>query len=97
MQDLIDRLKADPSSVSVGVQPASADYANLILTLRAAGIDPSAVRIVTYDGGGPARNATAGGQVDVGFVGAEGFLPLKDKIKPLAMYAAEPEGEERLD
>ena len=89
MQDLIDRLKADPSSVSIGVQPASADYANLILTLRAAGIDPSAVRIVTYDGGGPARNATAGGQVDVGFVGAEGFLPLKDKIKPLAMYAAE--------
>ena len=89
MQDVIDRLKADPSSLSIGVQPASADYANLVLTLRAAGIDPAAVRIVTYDGGGPARNATAGGQVDVGFVGAEGFLPLKDKIKPLAVYAAE--------
>jgi putative tricarboxylic transport membrane protein len=89
MKDVIDRLKADPSSLSIGVQPASADYANLVLTLRAAGVDPAAVRIVTYDGGGPARNATAGGQVDVGFVGAEGFLPLKDKIKPLAVYTAE--------
>ena len=88
-QQVIDRLKEDPSSLSIGVQPASADYANLILTMRAVGIDPSKLRIVTYDGGGPARNATAGGQVDVGFVGGEGFLPLKDKIKPLAIYAAE--------
>jgi tripartite-type tricarboxylate transporter receptor subunit TctC len=88
-QQVIERLKADPSSLSVGVQPASADYANLVLTLRSAGIDPAALRIVTYDGGGPTRNATAGGQVDVGFVGGEGFLPLKDKIKPLALYAAQ--------
>lgn len=88
MQDVISRLKADPASLSLGVQPASADYANLVLTMQEAGIDPKALRIVTYDGGGPARNATAGGQVDVGFVGAEGFLPLKDKIKPLGMYAA---------
>ncbi len=84
-QQVIDQLKADPTSLSIGVQPASADYANLMLTMQAAGIDPTKLRIVTYDGGGPNRNATAGGQVDVGFVGGEGFLPLKDKIKPLAM------------
>ncbi|WAJ30642.1 Bug family tripartite tricarboxylate transporter substrate binding protein [Antarcticirhabdus aurantiaca] len=85
----IEQLKADPSSLSIGVQPASADYANMMLTMKAAGIDPSALRIVTYDGGGPARNAAAGAQVDIAFVGGEGFLPLKDKIKPLAMYAKE--------
>ncbi len=88
-QQVIDSLKQDPSSLSIGVQPASADYANLVLAMKASGIDPTALRIVTYDGGGPTRNATAGAQVDVGFVGGEGFLPLKDKIKPLAMYAAE--------
>jgi len=88
-QQVIEQLKEDPTSLSIGVQPASADYANMVLTMRAAGIDPSKLRVVTYDGGGPARNATAGGQVDVGFVGAEGFLPLKDKIKPLALYAEE--------
>ena len=88
-KEVIDKLKADPSSLSIGVQPASADYANLVLTMQAAGIDASKLRIVTYDGGGPNRNATAGAQVDVGFVGGEGFLPLKEKIKPLAMFAAE--------
>ena len=31
MQQVIDALKADPSSLSIGVQPASADYANLML------------------------------------------------------------------
>lgn len=89
MQQVIARLKEDPASLSLGVQPASADYANLILTLRSAGIPTEGLRLVTYDGGGPTRNATAGGQVDVGFVGGEGFLPLKDKIRPLALYAAE--------
>ncbi|MDF2997072.1 MAG: tripartite tricarboxylate transporter substrate binding protein [Xanthobacteraceae bacterium] len=88
-KEVIDKLKADPSSVSIGVQPASADYANMVLAMQAAGIEVSKLRVVTYDGGGPARNATAGAQVDVGFVGAEGFLPLKNKIRPLAMFAAE--------
>jgi tripartite-type tricarboxylate transporter receptor subunit TctC len=96
-KQVVDSLKKDPSSLSIGVQPASADYANLVLAMKAAGIDPTALRIVTYDGGGPARNATAGGQVDVGFVGGEGFLPLKDKIKPLAIFAAErPPGTRKL-
>ena len=88
-EQAIQMLKEDPSSLSIGVQPASADYANMMLTMEAAGIDPSQLRIVTYDGGGPNRNAVAGGQVDIGFVGGEGFLPLKDRIKPLAMYAEE--------
>ena len=87
--EVIDKLKADPTSLSIGVQPASADYANMVLTMQAVGIDPAKLRIVTYDGGGPARNATAGAQVDVGFVGGEGFIPLKTKIKPLAIYATE--------
>lgn len=89
MKQVIARLKENPGSLSIGVQPASADYTNLVLTMRAAGIDHEKMRIVTYDGGGPARNATAGGQVDVGFVGGEGFLPLKNRIRPLVMYTRE--------
>jgi len=88
-KEVIAKLKADPSSLSLGVQPASADYANMVLSMQAAEIDVKKLRIVTYDGGGPARNAAAGAQVDVGFVGAEGFLPLKTKVRPLAMYASE--------
>jgi tripartite-type tricarboxylate transporter receptor subunit TctC len=41
---------------------------------------------VTYDGGGPARNATAGNVVDIGLVGGEGFLPLRDQIRPLLVF-----------
>ena len=88
--EVIEKLKKDPTSLSIGVQPASADFCNMVLTMRAAGIDHNKLRIVTYDGGGPNRNAVAGAQVDVGFVGGEGFIPLKEKIKPLAMYAAAP-------
>ncbi len=86
---VIDMLKKDPKSLSIGVQPASADYANMVLTMQTVGIDPANLRIVTYDGGGPARNATAGNQVDVGFVGGEGFIPLKTKVRPLAIYSAD--------
>lgn len=88
-KEVLDKLKADPSSLSLGVQPASADYANMVLAMQAVDVDVSKLRIVTYDGGGPARNAAAGAQVDVAFVGAEGFLPLVSKIKPLAMFAEE--------
>ena len=86
VQQVIEQLKADPSSLSIGVQPASADLVNLMLFADANGIDRSGLRIVTYDGGGPARNATAGGVVDLGFVGGEGFLPLSEQIKPLMVF-----------
>ncbi|HEV7264887.1 MAG TPA: tripartite tricarboxylate transporter substrate binding protein [Falsiroseomonas sp.] len=85
--EVVDQLKRDPRSISVGVQPNSADYVNLALLMDASGVDRSRMRIVTYDGGGPARNATAGGHVDVGLVGGEGFLPIKSRIRPLLVFA----------
>lgn len=91
-EEVISRLREDPRSLSLGVQPASADYLNLVLVMDAAGIDVSQLRLVTYDGGGPARNAAAGGHVDVSFVGGEGFLPLIDRIKPLMVF-----GNDRVD
>ncbi|TQF81807.1 tripartite tricarboxylate transporter substrate binding protein [Elioraea sp. Yellowstone] len=82
-------LKANPAALTVGVQPASADLVNLALLVQAHGIDRSRMRIVTYDGGGPARTATMGGHVDIGLVGAEGFLPIKERIRPLLMFDEE--------
>ncbi|MCE8030431.1 tripartite tricarboxylate transporter substrate binding protein [Halomonas daqingensis] len=86
-EEAISRLRENPRSLSLGVQPNSADYLNLVLTMNAAGIDTSQLRLVTYDGGGPARNAAAGGHVDISFVGGEGFLPLLDRIKPLMVFS----------
>jgi len=89
VDEAIASLKRDPRSLTVGVQPASADLINLNLLFQAHGIETARVRIVTYDGGGPARNAVAGGVVDIGFVGGEGFLPIKDRIRPLMTFSDE--------
>jgi tripartite-type tricarboxylate transporter receptor subunit TctC len=86
VDQVLDALKKDPKSVSIGVQPGSADLINITLLLRAAGIDPTQVRLVTFKGGGPARNAVLGGTVDVGLVGAEGFLPLRSRVVPLMLF-----------
>lgn len=89
VEEVVASLKRDPRSLSVGIQPASADLINFALFCQAHGIERGRVRVVTYDGGGPARNAVAGGHVDVGLVGAEGFLPIKDRIRPLLVFGDE--------
>ncbi len=85
-QDVISRLKADAGSLSIGIQPSSADLVNMMLFADANGIDRKGLRLVTYDGGGPTRNATAGGVVNIGMVGGQGFLPLAEKIRPLCVF-----------
>ncbi len=86
VEAVVEKLKADAGSLSIGVQPASADFVNLMLFADANGIDREGLRTVTYDGGGPTRNATAGGVVDIGLVGGQGFLPLAEKIRPLLVF-----------
>ena len=89
INEVIDALKKDAGSLSIGVQAASADYVNLMLMADAAGINRTDLRVVTYDGGGPTRNAIAGGVVDVGLVGGEGFLPIMNLIRPLLAFSDE--------
>lgn len=84
--DVITRLQADPGSVSIGIQAASADLVNLSILCDTNNIAFDNLRLVTYDGGGPARNAVAGGVVDIGLVGGEGFLPLRDQVRPLLTF-----------
>jgi tripartite-type tricarboxylate transporter receptor subunit TctC len=86
IQEVVSKLKADPASLSIGIQPNSADYVNLMLFADANKIPRDKMRLVTYDGGGPARNATAGGVVNIGLVGGEGFLPIASKIRPLLTF-----------
>lgn len=86
VQDVISRLQADPGSLSIGIQPASGDLVNMMLFAEANGIDAAGLTLVTYDGGGPARNATAGAVVDIGMVGGQGFIPLADSLTPLMVF-----------
>lgn len=86
VEDAIAQLKDNPASLSIGIQAASADLVNLSILCDANDIDLDQLRLVTYDGGGPARNAVAGGVVDIGLVGGEGFLPLREQVRPLLVF-----------
>jgi len=86
IDDVISQLQDDPSSLSIGIQPASADLVNLMLLADATGIPRDELRLVTFDGGGPTRNAAAGNVVDIALVGGQGFLPLADRINPLLIF-----------
>lgn len=85
---MIAALKKNPAGLSFGVARASTDYINLILLMRAAGIDAAKLRLATYESGGQVRTAVIGGVVDCGFAGGEGFLPQADQIRPLLIFAS---------
>jgi len=67
-QDLIARLRKDPSSLSIGLSSAlgSATHLGIAVVLRAAGVDVKNLRIVVFDSTGKAITAALGGHVDIG-------------------------------
>jgi putative tricarboxylic transport membrane protein len=66
-KDLIDRLKADPGSLSIGLSSAlgSATHLAVAMVLRAAGIDVKKLRIVVFDSASKGIIAMMGGHVDI--------------------------------
>lgn len=59
------------------------------MLLDALGLKEDALRIVTYDGGGPLRTALAGGQIDFSVVQAEGTEVVRDQVRALAAFLPE--------
>jgi len=66
-KDLIDRLKADPASLSIGLSSAvgSATHLAVAMVLRAAGVDVQKLRIVVFDSASKGIIAMMGGHVDI--------------------------------
>lgn len=66
LTDLLDAIKADPTSVTMagGSAPGSMDHLVGILPAYGYGIDPKIVKYVSYDGGGEAIAALLGGNAD---------------------------------
>ncbi|WP_089247869.1 Bug family tripartite tricarboxylate transporter substrate binding protein [Rhodococcoides kyotonense] len=73
---LVDRWRTDPASVTVGAGSAigGPDHIFALETARAAGIDPSALDIVSFDGAGDLLTAVLDGSVDVGIAGAGEYV-----------------------
>lgn len=89
MTEFMEAAKANPGTLKVSVVPGSTGAINLELALEAFGLDKDAVNIVTYQSGGAARTAVAGGQVDMTVLAADGTLSIKEMVRPLAIASDE--------
>jgi putative tricarboxylic transport membrane protein len=67
LKSLLDAIKADPTKITVagGSAPGSMDHLIAVLPAAKYGIDPKAVKYVSYDGGGEAMAALLGGNADM--------------------------------
>lgn len=79
-----------PGQVSVAVIGGSSEHMSALILMDTLGLPRSNMRLVTYDGGGTARTAIAGGQVDIAMVPGQGSEQLVDFTRMLAIYADEP-------
>lgn len=66
LKELLDAIKADPTAITMagGSAPGSMDHLITILPAYEYGIDPKAVKYVSYDGGGEAMAALLGNNAD---------------------------------
>lgn len=90
MADMIGAIRDNPGEHSVSVVTGSAGELSTYILLDAAGIPFENLNIVTYESGGTARAAAAGGQVDFTILGAEGSNAIRDMITPLAVISEDP-------
>lgn len=91
VNDVVSWLQKNAGSLSIGVARASTDYINVFLFAKAIGLNPKNLRLVTYESGGTTRSAIIGGDVDCGFAGGKGFLPIADQITALLAFTAQPQ------
>lgn len=79
MADLVEKLKADPGSVSwAGGSAGGVDHIAVGLIAKAVGVDPTKINYIPYSGGGEALAAILGNQVTAGI---SGFGEFEGQIK----------------
>ncbi len=92
IQDLVEKMKADPGSVSwAGGSAGGVDHITVGLLAKAAGVDPTKINYVAFSGGGEALAAILGNQVTAGISGVGEFLPQVEAgtMRILAVSTAE--------
>ncbi|MEO5662695.1 MAG: tripartite tricarboxylate transporter substrate-binding protein [Nocardioides sp.] len=94
LDDFLAAWKADPGSLAVGggSSPGGPDHLFPMQLAQEAGIDPTDVNYVPYDGGGPLTSALLGNKIDAGFSGLPEF---EGSIKDGDLRVLAVSGEER--
>lgn len=87
--DVIQRLRKDPSSMSISFASSrgNANHLAIILVMKAAGIDHKLLRTPVYNSAGEATIALLGSHVDMAASGVANFIPHFEagKLRPLAL------------
>ncbi|MGL5003527.1 MAG: Bug family tripartite tricarboxylate transporter substrate binding protein, partial [Casimicrobium sp.] len=85
MKDVIEMLKKDPGSVKWGGgSRGSVDHISVAMIAKDAGVDPSKINYVPFQGGGEASAAILGGHVTVG---TSGYSEMQQFVKSGKMRA----------
>jgi len=88
--ELIEAIRTKPKTVKASVVRGSAGHLMAKLMLEVNGIPQENLNLVTYNGGGPARAAVAGGVVDFTVISAKGTETIREYINPLAIVSDRP-------
>jgi putative tricarboxylic transport membrane protein len=94
--DLVAAWKADTAKVTIGggSSPGGPDHLFPMETAKAAGVDPSAVNYVSYDGGGDLLTAMLGKKIAAGTTGLGEFV---DQIEAGQVRVLAVSGDERVE
>lgn len=87
-RDLVERLRKDPSSVSITFAPAIGNQFHIAAAqvMKSAGGDPRKLKVVVFNGSAEAMSAVLGGHVDVIVTAASNVVP-QMKAERLRMIA----------
>jgi putative tricarboxylic transport membrane protein len=84
MEELIEEARQRPGEISVSVANlTNADHLAVLQLQEQAGIQ---FNIISYDGGGPSRNAIIAGEVDAGMGGVFASQPIAQDARALAVW-----------
>ncbi|MGR3495628.1 Bug family tripartite tricarboxylate transporter substrate binding protein [Citreimonas sp.] len=90
LSGFMEAAKENPGELRVSVVPGSTGEINIKLAMEAFDVPSDAINIVTYESGGAARTAVAGGQVDMTVISADGTIPIAEQVRPLAVASTAP-------
>ena len=96
VRDFIDAWKADPAKVTIGggSSPGGPDHLFPMETAKAAGLDPTKVNFVSYDGGGDLLTALLGNKIAAGTSGLGEYV---DQIESGQVRVLAVSGQERVE
>lgn len=85
LPSLLTAIRDNPRRIRASVVQGSSGHVTTLMLLDRMNIPKENLNLVTYAGGGAARTAIAGGQVDFIIIAGDGSEGIRDFVRPLAV------------